>query len=204
VIDSGWLLGFTAILVAAVLPSREGAGDPAPETRPLGMLLPYVVIVLAVLVALGTRRAAGLEHFASYTIGVLVLLMVVRQVLTMQENTRLTRYLEERVVERTSELRLSQARFRALVEHSSDVVTLVTPAGEIRYQSDSGALVLGHRGENLVSPVCRPAGSRLGRAARLHPRGRRPDAAAGGRGGAAAAARRRRLAADRDHRDEPA
>ena len=60
VIDSGWLIGFTAILVAAVLRVVGGEeADASPETRPLGMLLPYVVIVLAVVVASASRLAGG-------------------------------------------------------------------------------------------------------------------------------------------------
>jgi diguanylate cyclase (GGDEF)-like protein/PAS domain S-box-containing protein len=150
VIDSGWLLGFTAIMLAALLPTRGGDSDATPETRPLGMLLPYLVIVVAMLAAVGSRPGHALDWFASIVTCVLVLLMVIRQVLTMQENSRLTRYLEDRVIERTSELRMSQARFRALVEHSSDVVTLVSTEGVVRYQSDSGALVLGHHSETLI------------------------------------------------------
>jgi diguanylate cyclase (GGDEF)-like protein/PAS domain S-box-containing protein len=150
VIDAGWLCGFTAILVAAVLPARGSDAEAAPETRPLGMLLPYIVIVLAVIGSLALTVKGRPDSFVTLIRSFLIILMVIRQILTMQENSRLTRYLEQRVADRTAELGLSQARFRALVEHSSDVVTLVTKDGTIVYQSDSGAQVFGHRSDQLL------------------------------------------------------
>jgi diguanylate cyclase (GGDEF)-like protein/PAS domain S-box-containing protein len=46
-------------------------------------------------------------------------------------------------------LRYSEERFRALVQHSSDMVTVINLAGVIRYQSSSAEPLLGHRGIDL-------------------------------------------------------
>jgi diguanylate cyclase (GGDEF)-like protein/PAS domain S-box-containing protein len=48
----------------------------------------------------------------------------------------------------------SEARFRSLVEHASDVITVVDQAGIIQYQSSSLARVFGYEGSGLVrTPV---------------------------------------------------
>ncbi len=77
-------------------------------------------------------------------------LLVARQVLTLRENAVLTRDLEQRVEHRTAELRASQGRFSALVQHSSDLVMVVDPAGLVTYQSMSSERVLGYGSDELV------------------------------------------------------
>ena len=65
---------------------------------------------------------------------VIILALVVRQVLRLMENLSLARHLEARLVERTTELRASEQRFQALVQHSSEVVTLIGAGGKIDYE----------------------------------------------------------------------
>jgi diguanylate cyclase (GGDEF)-like protein/PAS domain S-box-containing protein len=150
VIDAGWLGGFTVLFIAALLtPRREE--EQQPETRPLGMLLPYVFIVLAIVFSVVMTEIQGLvDSVLMWIRTLLILLMVVRQVLTLQEVSRLTRTLERRVDQRTAQLRLSQERFRAMVEHSSDVVSLIGTDGTISYLSDSVMRVFGHDGQALL------------------------------------------------------
>jgi diguanylate cyclase (GGDEF)-like protein/PAS domain S-box-containing protein len=148
-IDAGWLGGFTMLFVAAVLPARPDEAESTVETRPLGMLLPYFFVVSA---ALGSS-VVGINHGDIFTRWIrtsMILLMVVRQVLTLLENSRLTRTLERRVEDRTAELELSKDRFRALVEHSSDVVSLIHPGGDVIYQSESSMRVFGHSSADLT------------------------------------------------------
>ena len=62
---------------------------------------------------------------------------------------------------RTEEaLRASEERFRTLIQHSADAVQLVSPAGEIRYSSDSVEAVLGYRPDEIlghnVAPYIHP------------------------------------------------
>jgi diguanylate cyclase (GGDEF)-like protein/PAS domain S-box-containing protein len=150
VIDAGWLGGFTVLFLAAIFPPRR-ADEAGAETRPLGMLLPYVFIVLAVVLSVAITEINGqTDKVIAWIRTLLILLMVVRQVLTLQEVSKLTRTLERRVDERTGELRLSQERFRAMVEHSSDVVSLIDTDGTIAYLSDSSLRVFGHDGQALL------------------------------------------------------
>jgi diguanylate cyclase (GGDEF)-like protein/PAS domain S-box-containing protein len=53
-------------------------------------------------------------------------------------------------VEMTAALAASEARFRHLVHHSSDIIAIVDPDGAIRYASPAVTRVLGHRVEDVV------------------------------------------------------
>ena len=149
-IDAGWLCGFLLLLVASRSAPRMQAAQADEFHRSIGELLPYGAVVVATLIS-----AVDILHHHSRD-GVLVILRTVvmltvvgRQVLTMAENRRLTQRLEQRVAERTEELRASEQRFEALVKHSSDAVSLVDLDGRIRYQSESALAVLGHSAESL-------------------------------------------------------
>jgi PAS domain S-box-containing protein len=65
---------------------------------------------------------------------------------------------EERAARATA--RRSHDRFRSLIEHSSDVVTIVDDRGRVTYESPSVEAVLGYAPGELVGP---------GRLARVHP-----------------------------------
>jgi diguanylate cyclase (GGDEF)-like protein/PAS domain S-box-containing protein len=148
-IDAGWLGGFTMLLVAALLPARQVEQEAAPQTRPLGVLLPYFFVVVAAIVS----SVVTIDHadiFTKWIRTTMILLMVVRQVLTLLENSLLTRTLERRVDDRTAELELSKDRFRALVEHSSDVVSLIGTGGDVVYQSESSMRVFGYTSADLL------------------------------------------------------
>ncbi len=55
-------------------------------------------------------------------------------------------------------LRESEARFRTLIEHASDLITVITPEGVIRFQSPSSERLLGYRPEEMTA---RPAFERI-------------------------------------------
>ncbi len=95
------------------------------------MLLPYVAVGIAMAVSsVELFQTGGTEAFVAWTRTLIVVLMMGRQCLTLLENLSLTRHLEARVDDRTAELRASEQRFEALVQHSSDVVTIVDVYGE--------------------------------------------------------------------------
>ena len=158
VVDLGWVVAFSTLCVAALMSWRhevdraeEQDPDEAHEAVPLGMVLPYVVVVAGVVVAAVLAQGAGGEDdVRAWLRTLLIVLMAARQVLALQENLHLTRTLERRVADRTAQLQLSRARFRALVEHSSEVVSLVDRHGLLLYQSEPGERVFGRPAEDLL------------------------------------------------------
>jgi diguanylate cyclase (GGDEF)-like protein/PAS domain S-box-containing protein len=147
-IDLGWFAGFLLVALAARRPVRVAVVS---EARPLGVLMPY----LAVVGALGTSlveviQDARVDPFVSWNRSALILLIVGRQLLTLLENRSLTRHLEARVAERTAELRANEQRFEALVQHSSDVVTVVDTNATVLYQSESVSRVFGYNAADLT------------------------------------------------------
>ncbi len=152
-IDFGWFAGFTLMLLAAVVPApREASADEQEAvSHPLGNLLPYAAVLAALLTSvLDLLRSGQTDLVVSWSRTLIITLLVLRQILTLLENYALTRDLEHRVEERTAELRASQQRFQALVQHSSDVVTVVDRFGTITYQSQSSQRVLGYEPDDLV------------------------------------------------------
>jgi diguanylate cyclase (GGDEF)-like protein/PAS domain S-box-containing protein len=151
-IDAGWLIGFTLLAVAAMMPVKVRETDPKEAVRrQIGLLLPSFFIVAATVASLIIPQFTGFSDGVTRWIrSSLILLMVLRQLFTLRENEALTRGLEHRVAERTQELDVSHQRFRALVENSSDVVSLVDPDGRMLYISESMDRVFGLPAASLV------------------------------------------------------
>lgn len=139
--DLGWFTGFLLILLASLRPERSSSqrSAVARRARNFGLLVPYIAVVAAVVTTVLDKLQGSVANssFISWDRSALILLMVGRQVLTMLENRALTRGLEARVAKRTEELKTSEQRFRALVLHSSDVVSVVDNDSVVQYQSDS-------------------------------------------------------------------
>jgi diguanylate cyclase (GGDEF)-like protein/PAS domain S-box-containing protein len=192
--DIGWFAGFSLILLAARKPvppapvaapggedvPAETAGTEETETaetetgggQPFGVLLPYVVVLAALFTSVVwfARNGQG-DSFVAYTRSALILLIVGRQLLTLLENRNLTRNLEARVADRTAKLFASEQRFHALVQHSSDVVTVVSTEAEVLYQSESVQRVFGYpahwlSGRRLTNLLDRESAVRLAEALR--------------------------------------
>jgi diguanylate cyclase (GGDEF)-like protein/PAS domain S-box-containing protein len=175
VTDIGWFAGFSLILLAARKPLPPATGDleqrVEPENseggQPFGVLLPYVAVLAALITSVvWFARTGQSDAFVAYTRSALILLIVGRQLLTLLENRNLTRNLEARVADRTVELFASEQRFHALVQHSSDVVTVVSPEADVLYQSESVQRVFGWpaqmlTGRRLTSLIDEESAARL-------------------------------------------
>ena len=143
--DAGWFAGFLLIAFGAVAVRRRFASadsmDGADETpraavgtRPL-LQRNWVVVAMPELVALaGLAAVAGVqlvdldgrfEWPLAWMVGGLAALALAHGVSVAVENHRLTADLEARVAQRTAELAGRERHFAALVEHSSDVITVV-------------------------------------------------------------------------------
>jgi len=105
-------------------------------------IVPILPVVIVVVVSIFT--GVQLALMTLILLGLLVGSVLVAAVLSRLDQLVLSRTLEHRVVERTLALRTHAKWFRALVQNSSDVITIVDPSGTIRYQTPSASRVLGY------------------------------------------------------------
>ena len=151
-IDIAWFLGFALLLLAARRPAGTSVSEGEPGVpRRAAVAMPYLAVLLAIVAATVKRLVdARLGDAAFAMLVVLMVLLVARQYVAILENTSLARTLEDRVRARTAELHDREERFRSLVQHSSDVVTILDRDGTIRYQSMSLMRVFGYDPDRLV------------------------------------------------------
>jgi diguanylate cyclase (GGDEF)-like protein/PAS domain S-box-containing protein len=140
--DAVFLICYVMLIGSAELywrrPVAQQASSAVPFTRfqhisPLPYLAVGTTFVLLLFVALRpwTDPISGLAVGALLGTG----LVVVRQLLAVRENVRL---LAEHAA------RQNEARFRSLVQHSSDVIIVTRADGTIRFVSPSAARVFGY------------------------------------------------------------
>ncbi|MGH9149763.1 MAG: diguanylate cyclase domain-containing protein, partial [Acidimicrobiales bacterium] len=144
-IDAGWFIGYGLLFLASRY-RHLPVDHPAAETpRRAPAATPYIAVLCAIGAAGALQVLRGtIGAFVVWDLVVTMLLLVARQYLSIMENHALARTLEERVRVRTEEVRKNEERFRALVQNSSDVVTILEVDGSIRYQSPSVERVFGY------------------------------------------------------------
>jgi diguanylate cyclase (GGDEF)-like protein len=99
-IDTGWVAGFLLIALAAVMVRlRPAVAAPDAETPPLARnLVPYIPLSLAALLAISIRISGhSLDLLAAGLMVLVVLLVLARQVLALNEVAMLSRQLQESV-----------------------------------------------------------------------------------------------------------
>jgi diguanylate cyclase (GGDEF)-like protein/PAS domain S-box-containing protein len=148
-IDVGWMAGYLLIAVAALRAASTPALTAAADSPPgrIGLLFPYLPVVAAALVAaIEEARPGGLDDVVFWSLLAIIVLVVIRQFLTLSDNLALNRKLEANAME----LARGQEHFRSLVQNSSDVITLIGRDGLIRYQSASVERILGYAVAELI------------------------------------------------------
>jgi diguanylate cyclase (GGDEF)-like protein/PAS domain S-box-containing protein len=143
--DGAWwptavaLIGFGFLAAAARSPAGSGPGLP---TR-ASVYIPSVPLMVGLVVLAGEAVSEGeLSDLLVWDGIALVVLVIARQIFALLENIAFWRDLED-------DLKRSEARFRSLVQNSSDVITVVDIDGDVRYQSPSVTRVFGHRPERI-------------------------------------------------------
>ncbi|GAA0805719.1 putative bifunctional diguanylate cyclase/phosphodiesterase [Spirilliplanes yamanashiensis] len=165
-LDAGWSGGFLLIMLAALRkPDARPVVVAGADERPVGVMLPYAAVFAAVVVT--CLNYPRFDRLIMYVWAAVIVLIGVRQLLTLLENRALTRDLEARVAARTAELSASEQRFHALVQHSSDVVTVVGLDGVVLYQSESVQRVFGWQPAEVTGRSISDMGDQES-AARLH------------------------------------
>lgn len=150
-LGTGWLAGFVLIAFGALW-----LRTPSPRASSLGDR-PWVPLLPAAPAAAGiVAMVARWSHFSAAD--QTTLCAIIASVLTVAvalglvvayENRALTGDLERRVRLRTAKLASTEGRFRALFEHSSDVILVLDADLRIAYASDSAFEVFGFRPAQL-------------------------------------------------------
>jgi len=141
--DTVWVVGYLVLAVGAQYQCWRAARGPAASSRHAGHLtprlspLPYAAVTAGYGLLLVASIDYRTEPIAGMIVGAVALtaIVVARQLAGARENARL---LSE------AEARKSEARFRSLVQHSSDVITIVDADSTVRFASPSAERVLGY------------------------------------------------------------
>jgi diguanylate cyclase (GGDEF)-like protein/PAS domain S-box-containing protein len=140
-----WTAGALLILLAARNPIGKvpALAQEASPTRPFAVLLPYAPLLLAGAVTASEWVLGTLDSALVGIGGALVALLVVRQLLAQFEAMAATRALDALLGTRTEELQRQEHQMRSLVQHASDLLTIVGASDLIRYQSGATEPMLG-------------------------------------------------------------
>ncbi len=151
--ETGWVAGFVLVAFAAWRSHRPRVWAEPPRDSRLVLALPALPGMGGVTIVLGEWLTKG--HISSNDVvlaimAVFVLLALILLVIVTYENHALTSDLERRVGERTAELHKTERYYRALVQHSSDLIMVLDADLRIRHVSDSSETVFGFEQERLV------------------------------------------------------
>jgi diguanylate cyclase (GGDEF)-like protein/PAS domain S-box-containing protein len=116
--------------------ARRPGSVPFTRIQPISPL-PYLAVGTTYALLLVVALRPWTDPISGLAIGALLVtaLVVLRQLLTVRENVRL---LAEHAA------RQNEARFRSLVQHSSDVIIVIRPDATIRFVSPSATRVFGY------------------------------------------------------------
>lgn len=150
--DSMVMTGQFLILLGArfTRADRQPSADerqPAQTARAF-QALPYLAMGVAggqVLWVAHFGPAGALEPLL-WSAGTIMLLVSIRQMIVILENRRL---LGESVA-LADQIRAREARFRGLIQNSSDLVTVLDAHADVLYQSPSGSHILGYDADGIV------------------------------------------------------
>jgi diguanylate cyclase (GGDEF)-like protein/PAS domain S-box-containing protein len=140
--DAVYLLCYVMLIASAELylrrpmPLRVASNVPVTRLQQLSPL-PYVAVATTYGLLLWVAVRPWSDPVSGLAVGALLItaLVVTRQLLTVRENLRL---LAETAA------RQNEARFRSLVQHSSDVILIIKTDGTIRFVSPSATQVFGY------------------------------------------------------------
>jgi diguanylate cyclase (GGDEF)-like protein/PAS domain S-box-containing protein len=148
VTDLGWMAGALLIALSALAPAPDLGRQQAeaPPTR-AATLLPYIPLCSAALTALWSGMSGnGLDSTETVIGATVVALVLARQLLGVADNTRLTATLAAAIAEAQSR----EEHFRALVQGSSDVLTICERDGTMRFVSPAAYRVFGYHPDDLI------------------------------------------------------
>ena len=154
VVDLGWIIGY-ALLAAAVRwppPSPSAQTSDAVRRRsPIaGTLLMFVVFFVAGSLTLFGSSNGAVSAPVAVLLGAVLIAITARQVLLLTDNERLRASLEQRVIERSTELAEVTQRTDLLIDSVEDGVYGVDGQGRVTFVNPAGARLLGARRRALL------------------------------------------------------
>ncbi|MFN8524665.1 MAG: EAL domain-containing protein [Chloroflexota bacterium] len=137
------LLSVAAFLAVRRAARRDRPSSQVPDRLPAVNSLPYVAVLVGYSLLVWASFGDVSNGLRGLIVGAVLMtgLVLARQIAAVRENSRL---LTEHVARRT------EARFRSLVQHASDVITVIDAAGYITFQSDSVARIFGYTPHQLT------------------------------------------------------
>jgi diguanylate cyclase (GGDEF)-like protein/PAS domain S-box-containing protein len=140
--DGVFLVCYTMLIYSGELYWKRPMGRQASSALPITRFqpispLPYLAVGATYLLLLYVSLRPWSDPISGLVVGALLVtgLVVLRQLLTVRENLRL---LAEHAA------RQNEARFRSLVQHSSDVIIVTRADGTVRFVSPSASRVFGY------------------------------------------------------------
>ncbi len=148
IIDGAYLLCYVMLIAGAEIyyrrpvPRSTPGAAPRPRTQPVSPL-PYLAVASTYALLVLAVIEPWTDPVSGLAVGALLvtILVVARQLLAVRENVRL---LAETAV------RQNEARFRSLVQHSSDVIIVTRANGTMRFVSPSANRVFGYDPSEMV------------------------------------------------------
>jgi diguanylate cyclase (GGDEF)-like protein/PAS domain S-box-containing protein len=147
-VDAISMIAWVLFGAAAEVQRRLAGRAPEEPTGQSDTTRVSVMPYLAVVVGYGTLFVSALDRrtpaLGGIVVGAILLTAAVlaRQYFAVRENVRLSA---------DAAARTSEARFRSLVQNSSDMIAVIDPETEIRYQTPSVERLLGYRPEELAA-----------------------------------------------------
>ncbi len=145
--ETGWVAGLLMIAFAAWRGSGSRLAGPSRAVESgFALALPSLPALGGMLIVLSNWLSRGYVQSPAVLLGIMgvdVLLGLMLLLIVTYENHALTSHLEHRVAERTAALEETERYYRALVQHSSDLVMVVGADLTIGYVSDSAQSVFG-------------------------------------------------------------
>ena len=159
VVDLGWIAGYTVLAIAICwspssfpTPPDEDSIDKSPVA---GTLVMFTVFVVASALTISTVPRSGASTTTLALFAVVVVAILVRQVLLLIDNDRLRARLEQRVIERSTELAEVTQRSDLMVNSVEDGVYGVDSQGRVSFVNPAGARLLGFPTQRAAQAVRR-------------------------------------------------
>lgn len=147
-LDLGWTIGYMLLGLAAMVPPGEDAGGQPTRRTLLPELLPYVPVVVVLVV-----RASNPDRFGDHVLAILLVtiaaLLVVRHLLTLSDNVRLTRGLEGLVAQRTHDLEQLTLRHQSILDSAGEGIVGLDRSGRVTFANPAAGALLGRSPADL-------------------------------------------------------